>query len=1360
MMANQLKKVFSEVAKKKGKKRKHEESSDDDDDDGNLATILATCIGMASTSSCIYPRHPSGLDLAGKSVGTCKFDLSASSMSSSLHNTSENAGWDTDASLTITCFVEDMLWIDSSQEAIDTVPMLQGINGGSSIVGGIGPCLMRSKSGEYLLDPEAVYLKPVDGQPLFRVAAAQRFKAMGVRMVQCFEGTETDVLQCKSTGRTVSLSEEGGKDRNGLPRSILVLETQPVPKFEITNIIKQVVRSVKTGKRTAMLSESDFDEPKMKAKAEMESKGFSISTFMVAMLMASTVMVFNEAKLDIYDRSRLYVRRLGYPSTAQFGRMSRMEEFGDLPELCTLNEDSLVQDSAKFRQRPYKRNLKHSSPRNKRIKKSMTPVSDRMGLPTWWRAYSDGYGGGESLGGESYEGAVGGYLFVCPSSGDMHHKLYASHEQYPAALFQFLVHVESEGHTCKEIYIDTFTNNISSEAEEVAALFQCKLVPVSAGSPQEVAFVETAHRVIAGRSRAMLLGAPHLPKWCWALADKYAVYTGRLLPQSTREWMCSYYLNTGRPPNWRAMCVHVFGAPCKYAPMVGPVHKRAELTVDGYFVGVQYPMALVLRKADMKLVSVSTKKIKVYEAAYCARLDRELTDVEEQSETDVVRIDSTDSACKCGSSACKCGRSACKSGESSVESSACKSGSSTCKPDASLASENVPAVDGKDEDGDVRMMGGKVHSIKSMREHTIPVPNTTAMENFRPPTLLDASAATQSTDPGEGEYVPEHRAYSKDQLALDLQKMVERVQSEVAEPSVRDKIIAAIKKGKAAASNEVPRGQLKVGKKSKRQEVNKANIVDGKRRKQVKFELASSSVENSTPKKSKNEAEIRGSIPKRKGRKKASLLQPACGDLVSAAAEVFDGDVPGSYSRENPERCFGIVTKTHNKARILTVNWSQRDTSDGTITEILACDVKVEKKKIRAPTILAVMLVEGEAARLKAADKENWPRDFFEALVKSDWRCWVTAVKKEIASWLDFNAYTEIDISKKTPGASIVPLGELYTRKRDQSYKFRQYLMGNLLKRGKDFEDTFSSTISWDGIRWCASMACACDKEIYGLDAVTGFLQANEKFDLYAFLPSHGEYSSLSYEELALLRAKLLDLMQKEGAQGLKKFAAANKRASRVNPSKCYRLNSSIYGSPSANHAWEALFQGAHLKECGMSLSEVEPSLFVRIEVDENDLVVDWLIAKIWTDDVRYFGTENARKKYEKQIASKIKVKFLGVTGEFVGTEFLQDLVKGTCELKSPKYWELAAEKFKHLFPDGYRTRKNPLTVSDEKIMLMEVTDDEFEEAKDLPFRELCGVCSYPAACCKLELRYAISVCGRHRTKWGVKQFEVLKKGL
>jgi hypothetical protein len=60
--------------------------------------------------------------------------------------------------------------------------------------------------------------------------------------------------------------------------------------------------------------------------------------------------------------------------------------------------------------------------------------------------------------------------------------------------------------------------------------------------------------------------------------------------------------------------------------------------------------------------------------------------------------------------------------------------------------------------------------------------------------------------------------------------------------------------------------------------------------------------------------------------------------------------------------------------------------------------------------------------------------------------------------------------------------------------------------------------------------------------------------------------------------------------------------------------------------------------------------------------------------------------------------------------------------------------------------------------MQEEVTDEEFEAAKDLEYRELCGIVSYPAACTKLEMRYAVSVCGKHRSKWGIKQFKILKK--
>ena len=1280
MMQASMKKVFKNAL---SKKRKSDEMSDGSGGDDDLAAIIASCMMIREGESIVLPRN--GPVEQG----------ALPSLSSQLHKVDEGVGFDSDSALTISCFKKDFLWIDSSPDALARVPSLNGIGGGNTIVEGVGPCMVRKyETGEYFLDPEGILLGCGDGQPLFRVLSQLRFKALGVRLVSCFEDTEDDVLQCRRTKHVVKLSEEGPEDHNGLPRKILVMRTQPCPHIQITKEVRDLVEDVRTGKRSAMIVPEN--EKKMELSPSMMSRGMALSVLVISMLVASTAdvfqttsMVFNEAKLSVIERSRLYSRRFGYCDTASFPRMNKMAEFGDLPKLAALNEDSVVQDEAKFRKKSHHRRSPETT----------------MLRPCWHRAYSDGYGGGGSLGGESYDGAVGGYLFVCPSTGEKIHKLYASHEQYPAALFQFLTEVEGQGYRCKEVYVDTFSVNISAEAEEVAAMFQCRIVPVSAGTPEEVSFVETAHRVVAGRSRAMLLGAPHLPEWCWALADKYAVHTGRFLPQSTRKYCCAYYLSTGKVPDWRNMCLHVFGAPCKYAPMDGPVHKRAALTEDGYFVGIQHPMALVLRKSDMKLLSVSTKKVKVYESAYIKPLTEDLPSMEDFQHAEV--------------------------GHGQPE------GSKDGVGDGASISQN---------EVNMSTVGGRVQSVKSVRQHTIPTPHSTATELFREPTTLDDSANLYSVDPGEGEYVPEHKSYSQDQLRYEIEKLKERVIGEIAEPGIRMKVMASLKKASSAVGREVERGALKVGKKSSRRndagDIKTDNIRDKKRMRRAARHPPTLSTG--------------GSQDKPDSTKKTALRKSAVGDLISASPTVFDGDEPGSWSNEKPARCYGIVTKTLAGGKVLQVRWTE---GDGTsTTKVRTRDVRTERKKATAEAVLSVMLVEGEKAHFEAADKSKWPTDFFQALVKSDWRDWVSAVKKEISSWHDFDAYTEIPFEEKTPGASIVPLGELFTRKRDLSYKFRQYLMGNLLKYGKDFVDTFSSTVSWDGIRWCASVACCTGKEIYGLDAVTGFLQASEKFDLYAFVPSHGGYSSMSFEELAVLRKKLLDLVSKDGEQGLKKFAALHKRESRVNPKKCYRLNSSIYGAPSANYEWEALFQGTHINHCGLTLSQVEPSLLVKIQVDKEDRVVEWLIAKIWTDDVRYFGTDGMRKQYEAQISEKIKVKFLGVPREFVGTEFLQDLEKGLLEMKSPKYWELAAERFKNLFPHGPKARRNAMTLSDERTMFEEVSDEQHEEAKRLPYRELCGVISYPSACSKLEMRYCVSLCGSHRTKWGVKQFDVLKK--
>jgi hypothetical protein len=114
------------------------------------------------------------------------------------------------------------------------------------------------------------------------------------------------------------------------------------------------------------------------------------------------------------------------------------------------------------------------------------------------------------MGDISYQGAIGGYVFVCPVSGRIKVRLYATVEQYPAILYQVLQEVESEGYVCREVYSDTHSVNLSAAAQQVAGMFKVKLIPISGGTPQELEYAESAVRVLGQMSRAQMLGAPHL----------------------------------------------------------------------------------------------------------------------------------------------------------------------------------------------------------------------------------------------------------------------------------------------------------------------------------------------------------------------------------------------------------------------------------------------------------------------------------------------------------------------------------------------------------------------------------------------------------------------------------------------------------------------------------------------------------------------------------------------------------------------------------------------------------------------------------------------------------------------------------
>jgi hypothetical protein len=415
---------------------------------------------------------------------------------------------------------------------------------------------------------------------------------------------EPDHIECVRTGVTFPTSTTG---------DVLFVQTSGfADEIHPTNEFKDLVLRISNGIESPLVDLTPYLNGSFTEAGERNRKYAQQEVILNVEVIQNDgvvkAMLMNETKLSEDERARLYCRRLGYIDTKIFATMASKSEFGNFPKLKVLNEDNIGSDLAKHKRGVYKRN----------------DPEEKLDNPPWWRVQADGYGGQSSMGALSEEGASGAYLFTCLATGSTDIRLYASHHQFPIALHQFLVRVQAEFWTCRVIYMDTHSVNLSKDVEEVLALFQVQMVPISAGTPQELAFAETRVKMIRRMSTAMLIGAPHLGKKFWALSDRNAVMVADFLPQSTRKNLSSYYMRTGRQIDWAHLMLKVFGAPLLFAPIDGPIHKRAPINEEGYYLGYQWPAMLVLRKSDGKVISVSRQKVRVYESAYIGPLNQRM----------------------------------------------------------------------------------------------------------------------------------------------------------------------------------------------------------------------------------------------------------------------------------------------------------------------------------------------------------------------------------------------------------------------------------------------------------------------------------------------------------------------------------------------------------------------------------------------------------------------------------------------------------------------------------------------------------------------------------------------------------------
>ena len=246
LLSSAMKRTAAAIAKKskKDKKKvklskKKEGSDNDDDDDVDYSTMLASCLMAPISNTIRRDFKPKG----GMIV-----------MTTNLHDVNKNCGIDSDAGISISTLRDDFAWIDESDEAKQSIESPAGINGGTSMIGGRGPMIVRATSGELLVDPDAVYLQGGEDQPNFRVMSTQRLKIHGVRCVGCFKNTDVDVLQDRTSKKTIVLSEEGPPGKK-----ILVLDTIKCPKFQNKSEIKKIVDDIRKRNKSAMIQSDEID---------------------------------------------------------------------------------------------------------------------------------------------------------------------------------------------------------------------------------------------------------------------------------------------------------------------------------------------------------------------------------------------------------------------------------------------------------------------------------------------------------------------------------------------------------------------------------------------------------------------------------------------------------------------------------------------------------------------------------------------------------------------------------------------------------------------------------------------------------------------------------------------------------------------------------------------------------------------------------------------------------------------------------------------------------------------------------------------------------------------------------------------
>jgi hypothetical protein len=193
-----------------------------------------------------------------------------------------------------------------------------------------------------------------------------------------------------------------------------------------------------------------------------------------------------------------------------------------------------------------------------------------------------------------------------------------------------------------------------------------------------------------------------------------------------------------------------------------------------------------------------------------------------------------------------------------------------------------------------------------------------------------------------------------------------------------------------------------------------------------------------TSRRKRDNASVLGGAPsaetKDAAQPKAKKKKLGVGDRVKIRTRAFGK----GYANGKPTFTYGRVRK--QKGDLFDVLWDAGNSMLTHKRHLAPHDSETEddepllNSRLSKETILPVLSVGAALSQPNPNGKDNWPRDFYEALLRDDWRDWVQTVKNETDSWGMLEASTEVKYEMMERGASIIPLGELFSVKRNGKY--------------------------------------------------------------------------------------------------------------------------------------------------------------------------------------------------------------------------------------------------------------------------------------------------------------------------------------